>query len=109
MRTILLLAILALAACNDDDLAVPGSPAEAEVRAAVADYFSHVSRSSILQDPDNLKGARLTKVSRCEALGSDFMCPVSFQRPHQPGELKRFVWLSQQSDGWIATAISSDR
>ena len=106
MRAAFFTAALALAACGE--IPAAGGPAAADVRAALADYFSNVAGAGPLAEGNtqNFKDSRIVSLGRCEALGSDYMCPVAFERPRGGGRAKRFVWMSQTPDGWIVTVIS---
>lgn len=105
MRAALLLTAFALAACEEP---LVGGPAESDVRSALADYFETVVGAGPLAEwnPQNFKDSRIVSLGRCEALGSDYLCPVTFERPRGAGRAKRFVWMSQEPEGWTVTVIS---
>jgi len=105
MRALLILTALALAACAEPAV---GGPTESDVRSGLADYFENVVGAGPLaqRNPQNFKDSRIVSLGRCEALGSDYMCPVTFERPHGAGRAKRFVWMSKQPEGWTVTVIS---
>ena len=105
MRFAIFLALWSLAACSDDDLAA-GGPAEADVRAGVVHYYAGARGPLDQFNPENFKFARVVKVERCEALGSDYICPVTFERPHGAGQARRFAWMSQNPEGWAVNVIS---
>ncbi len=105
MRAAFLTAAFALAACGD----IPGAggPSESDVRAALADYFENADAGVLAEyNPQNFKDSRIVSLGRCEALGSNYMCPVAFERPRGGGQAKRFVWMSEQPEGWAVTVIS---
>lgn len=105
MRAAFLTAAFALAACGE--IPAGGGPSESDVRAALAAYFGNAAAGPLApHDPQTFKDSRIVSLGRCEALGSNYMCPVAFERPRGGGQAKRFVWMSQQPEGWIVTVIS---
>jgi hypothetical protein len=105
MRALLIIAAFALAACEEP---VVGGPTESDVHAGLADYFQNVVGAGPLSqwNPQNFKDSRIVSLGRCEALGSDYLCPVTFERPRGAGQAKRFVWMSKEPGGWTVTVIS---
>jgi hypothetical protein len=103
---VLFAALTALAACSEDTPA--GSPADSEIRKAIAHFYTAPAGPLSQFDLNYMKRALIVSTGRCKMLDSDYVCPVTFERPGNAGRAMRFVWMTKNTEGWAVIGISSD-
>jgi hypothetical protein len=101
----ILIAFLALAACGEAN--PPGSPADADIRKAILRFYAKPGGPLSQFDPNYMKYHQIVSTGRCQAMDSDFVCPVTFERTGE-GQVKRFVWMTKETEGWTAVGVTAE-